>query len=102
MAPDHWLEPSTVWEVKCADLSLSPIYPAARGLVSGAWTVGIRGARDSSATLLWELKPRMTNSFLGLTFGVTPGGCFVHARPSCTLSEVLAQFLPNGLWPPEG
>lgn len=63
-----------MWEVKCADLSLSPVYPAARGLVSGAWTVGIRGARDSSDTLLWELKPRMATSFLGLTFGVTPGG----------------------------
>lgn len=36
VAPDHWLEPSTVWEVRCADLSLSPIYPAARGLVSDA------------------------------------------------------------------
>ncbi|CAE6423937.1 unnamed protein product [Rhizoctonia solani] len=31
--PDIWLEPKVVWEVLTADLSLSPIYEAARGLV---------------------------------------------------------------------
>lgn len=32
--PDVWFEPKVVWEVLTADLSLSPIYTAAHGLVS--------------------------------------------------------------------
>lgn len=32
--PDVWFEPKIVWEVLTADLSLSPIYTAAQGLVS--------------------------------------------------------------------
>lgn len=32
--PDIWFEPKVVWEVLTADLSLSPIYTAAHGLVS--------------------------------------------------------------------
>lgn len=31
--PDVWFEPKVVWEVKTADLSLSPVYEAAKGLV---------------------------------------------------------------------
>jgi DNA ligase-1 len=31
--PDVWFEPRVVWEVLTADLSLSPIYTAAHGLV---------------------------------------------------------------------
>lgn len=31
--PDTWFEPKIVWEVLTADLSLSPIYTAAQGLV---------------------------------------------------------------------
>lgn len=37
--PDVWFEPKTVWEVLAADLSLSPIYTAAQGLVSGRFAI---------------------------------------------------------------
>lgn len=32
--PDVWFKPKVVWEVLTADLSLSPVYTAAHGLVS--------------------------------------------------------------------
>lgn len=35
--PDVWFEPKIVWEVLTADLSLSPVYTAAHGLVSVVW-----------------------------------------------------------------
>lgn len=34
VAPDRWLAAVQVWEVKCGDLSISPVYRAAVGLVS--------------------------------------------------------------------
>ena len=34
--PDVWITPQVVWEVLTADLSLSPIYTAAQGLVGSS------------------------------------------------------------------
>uniref|UniRef100_A0AAQ5Z6H7 DNA ligase n=1 Tax=Amphiprion ocellaris TaxID=80972 RepID=A0AAQ5Z6H7_AMPOC len=37
--PDVWLDAVQVWEVKCADLSLSPVYKAAMGMVCTAFLI---------------------------------------------------------------
>lgn len=62
--PDVWFEPAQVWEVKAADYSLSPIYPAAKGLVRGRlthrWTrrAASRSASPGSSACVPTRRPK--------------------------------------------
>ncbi|GAA6055970.1 hypothetical protein JCM3770_000754 [Rhodotorula araucariae] len=45
LRPDIWFKPSEVWEIRGADFTLSPVYPAARGALGGERGVSIRFPR---------------------------------------------------------
>lgn len=63
-APDVWFEPQEVWEMAFADITLSPVYTAAIGLVSDERGLSLRFPRFLKKRDDKSIEEASTNEFL--------------------------------------
>ncbi|KAL2866965.1 putative DNA ligase I [Aspergillus lucknowensis] len=66
--PDVWFEPQEVWEIAFADITLSPTYPAAIGLVSDARGLSLRFPRFMKVREDKSIHEASTSDYLALLY----------------------------------
>ncbi|KAL2809807.1 ATP-dependent DNA ligase [Aspergillus granulosus] len=66
--PDVWFEPQEVWETAFADITLSPTYPAAIGLVSDARGLSLRFPRFLKVRDDKSINEASTSDYLALLY----------------------------------
>ncbi|KAL2842353.1 ATP-dependent DNA ligase [Aspergillus pseudoustus] len=66
--PDVWFEPQEVWETAFADITLSPTYPAAIGMVSDARGLSLRFPRFLNVREDKSIDEASTSDYLALLY----------------------------------